>query len=64
MDIVYNPLNTRMLKEAAEGGCETIDGLAMFVYQGAAQFEAWTGRPAPVEVMRQAVLAALQTEEE
>ncbi|MEW6077256.1 MAG: shikimate dehydrogenase [Thermodesulfobacteriota bacterium] len=64
MDIVYNPLKTRLLKEAAECGCETIDGLAMFVYQGAAQFEAWTGRPAPVEVMRQAVLVALQTDEE
>jgi shikimate dehydrogenase len=60
MDIVYNPLKTRLLKEAAESGCEIIDGLAMFVYQGAAQFEAWTGRLAPVEVMRRTVLAALQ----
>jgi shikimate dehydrogenase len=64
MDIVYNPLKTRLLKEAAESGCETIDGLAMFVYQGAAQFEAWTGRPAPAEVMRQTVMEALQAAED
>ncbi len=64
MDIVYNPLMTRMLKEAAEQGCEIIDGVAMFVYQGAYQFEAWTGRRAPVDKMRQAVLAALKENRE
>jgi shikimate dehydrogenase len=61
MDIVYNPLNTRFLKEAADKGCRTISGLDMFVFQGALQFELWTGKKAPVEVMRQAVLQALQT---
>ena len=59
MDIVYNPLMTRLLRDAAGRGCETVDGLAMFVFQGAYQFEAWTGRKAPVETMRQAVLTAL-----
>ena len=61
MDIVYHPLNTRLLKEAADIGCRTINGLDMFVYQGALQFELWTGRKAPVAVMRVAVLKALKT---
>lgn len=61
MDIIYNPLNTRLLEEAAAVGCRTISGLDMFVFQGALQFEMWTGKQAPVEVMREAVLQALQT---
>ncbi|OIN95476.1 MAG: shikimate dehydrogenase [Deltaproteobacteria bacterium CG1_02_45_11] len=60
MDIVYNPLKTRLLKEAENIGCVTIDGVAMFVYQGAAQFEMWTGQKAPVDLMRQVVLKTLQ----
>ncbi|MGD9173178.1 MAG: shikimate dehydrogenase [Desulfobacterales bacterium] len=60
MDIVYHPLNTRLLKEASDIGCRTINGLDMFVYQGALQFELWTGKKAPVAVMRQAVLSALE----
>lgn len=59
MDIVYNPLKTRLLKEAGDIGCTTIDGVSMFVYQGAFQFELWTGKKAPVDVMRKAVLDAL-----
>jgi shikimate dehydrogenase len=59
MDIIYNPLETRFLKEAAARGCRTINGVDMFVFQGAHQFELWTGKKAPVEVMRQAVLEAL-----
>ena len=52
MDIVYAPLATRLLQEATVSGCEVIDGLSMLLYQGVAQFELWTGRNAPVEVMR------------
>jgi shikimate dehydrogenase len=59
MDIVYNPLKTRLLKTAEDLGCRTIDGVSMFVYQGAFQLELWTGMTAPVEVMRKAVLTAL-----
>lgn len=59
MDVVYNPLETRFLREARAAGCETVDGAAMFVYQGAAQFELWTGRKAPYELMRKTVLNAL-----
>ncbi len=60
MDIVYNPLMTRFLKEAAARGCVAINGVDMFVFQGAHQFELWTGQTAPVDVMRQAVLKALE----
>ncbi|MDF1614205.1 shikimate dehydrogenase [Desulfurivibrio dismutans] len=57
MDIVYSPLDTRLLREAAAAGCRCIDGLAMLLYQGAAQFTMWTGQEAPVEVMRQQLSA-------
>jgi shikimate dehydrogenase len=60
MDIVYRPLETRLLKEARARGCATVDGLQMLIHQGAAQFELWTGRPAPVEIMSQAAYAALE----
>ena len=60
MDIVYNPLETRLLKEAAAGGCRIINGVDMFVSQGAQQFDLWTGKKAPAEVMRKAVLQALK----
>jgi shikimate dehydrogenase len=60
MDIVYKPLQTRLLREAAAQGSRTIDGLQMLVYQGARQFELFTGRPAPVEIMRRAALAEVE----
>lgn len=59
MDIVYAPLETRLLKEAKEAGCVTINGLQMLLHQGAAQFELWTGRPAPLAVMAREVMANL-----
>ena len=52
MDIVYNPLETRLLKDAKHAGCKTIPGLEMFLNQAVAQFELWTNQPAPVDVMR------------
>ena len=58
MDIVYAPLETRLLREAAAAGCHCVNGLEMLLFQGAAQFELWTGRAAPLEVMRQALLQA------
>jgi shikimate dehydrogenase len=57
MDIVYAPLQTKLLREAKEAGCRTVSGLEMLLYQGVAQFELWTGLAAPVEVMRAALLA-------
>jgi len=59
MDIVYNPLETTLLAAARRLGCTTVDGVQMLVFQGAAQFERWTGVAAPVTVMRQAVIEAL-----
>ena len=59
MDIVYNPIKTRLLKKAEDLGCITVDGASMFVYQGAAQFEMWTGEKAPVDIMRRTVLNVL-----
>jgi len=52
MDIVYNPLDTRLLKDARETGCRTIRGVEMFLHQAVAQFELWTGQQAPISVMR------------
>ncbi len=52
MDIVYNPRDTRLLKDARAAGCRTIPGLEMFLYQAAAQFDLWTNQPAPTDVMR------------
>jgi shikimate dehydrogenase len=60
MDTVYNPLKTRILRDAEKAGCHTIDGVAMLVHQGALQFEMWTSKKAPVEIMRRVVLDELQ----
>jgi shikimate dehydrogenase len=60
MDIVYNPIETKLVKEAQAAGAKVVSGVEMLIYQGAASFEIWTGKPAPVEVMRQAALNHLQ----
>jgi shikimate dehydrogenase len=52
MDIVYNPRETRLLKEAKAAGCRTIQGIEMFLNQAILQFELWTNQPAPADVMR------------
>jgi shikimate dehydrogenase len=52
MDIVYNPRDTQLLKDAKAAGCRVIPGLEMFLHQAAAQFELWTNQAAPVDVMR------------
>ena len=59
MDIVYNPLRTKLLTDAEESGLKTISGLDMFVNQAALQFEAWTGKEAPIALMREVVLEKL-----
>ena len=59
-DIVYNPLKTKLQREAEYAGSETIGGLDMLVWQGALAFERWTGRKAPVEVMREEAIKALE----
>ncbi|MDL2275428.1 shikimate dehydrogenase [Desulfosarcina sp. OttesenSCG-928-G10] len=54
MDIVYTPLETRLLKDARAAGCRVVDGLSMLIHQGALQFEHWTGEKAPVAEMEAA----------
>jgi shikimate dehydrogenase len=61
MDIVYQPLTTRLLREGQARGAATIDGLQMLIHQGAAQFELFTGQAAPAEVMARAAYEALGT---
>jgi shikimate dehydrogenase len=63
-DVVYAPLETRLLREAAVEGCRVISGLEMLVRQGALAFELWTGEQAPLEVMRQSALLALDQSED
>ncbi len=60
MDIVYNPLETKLAKEAKEMGAKVVSGVEMLIYQGAESFTLWTGKAAPVEVMKQAALNHLQ----
>ncbi len=59
MDIVYNPTETKLAKDAKAAGARVISGVEMLIYQGATSFEIWTGCAAPVKVMRKAVLNEL-----
>jgi 3-dehydroquinate dehydratase/shikimate dehydrogenase len=61
-DLVYNPPLTRLLKDAALGGCRTLGGLDMLIAQAQAQFEWWTGQRPADRVMRDAALARLLVE--
>ena len=62
-DLVYNPLETPLLREAARAGAAVLGGIQMLVYQGAASFEMWTGQPAPAPVMLEAATAAMRRRE-
>jgi shikimate dehydrogenase len=59
MDIVYNPIETKLAKDAKAVGAKVVSGVEMLIYQGAASFEIWTGKSAPIEVMRKAALNKL-----
>ncbi len=59
-DIIYRPLKTKLMQLAQRRGIETVSGLEMFLAQGMAQFEIWTGKSAPESVMRRTVLEALK----
>lgn len=56
-DMVYRPAETVLLETARRSGCRTANGLGMLLYQGAAALELWTGRPAPVDAMRSALVS-------
>jgi len=62
-DTIYRPRLTKLLQLAKRRGIETVSGVEMFVSQGTAQWEIWTGQRAPVEAMRNAVFSALRNEE-
>jgi shikimate dehydrogenase len=63
MDMVYEPLETRLLREAQAAGCTIVDGLQMLLAQAAGQFEAWTGIEAPLDVMKATALVLAQEQE-
>jgi shikimate dehydrogenase len=55
-DMIYRPAETPLLMSAKAAGCRNCNGLAMLLYQGTAALEIWTGQPAPVDIMREALL--------
>jgi shikimate dehydrogenase len=54
-DMIYRPAETALLAAAKKSGCQTANGLGMLLHQGAKAFEIWTGKPAPLDVMRRAL---------
>lgn len=63
-DIVYNPIKTRLNKEAEVAGATVINGLDMLVWQGALAFEKWTGQKAPFNLMKEEAIKTLQRHED
>lgn len=59
-DLIYNPQETKLLKAAKESGARISNGLRMLLYQGMLSFEIWTGKPAPQEIMREALEGGLK----
>jgi shikimate dehydrogenase len=59
MDILYNPLETKLVEDAKAVGAKVVLGLEMLLYQGAVSFEIWTNCPAPVDIMKKAALSKL-----
>ncbi len=55
IDLIYSPSQTKLLKAAKNKGIKTLNGLGMLLHQGALSFELWTGKKAPIEVMRKAL---------
>ena len=58
-DLVYNPLETQLLIDARAAGCQTVSGIEMLIAQAALQFELWTGKKPPIDVMRAAALSTV-----
>ena len=63
-DLVYNPIDTPLIRMAREKGIPVVTGVEMFVHQGARQFEIWTGKPAPEDDMLRVVVHALRQQAE
>lgn len=62
LDLIYRPLETKLLRAAAARGMRTVSGVEMFLEQGMAQWELWMGSAAPESAMRRAVVGALKAE--
>ena len=52
-DVVYSPAETALLKMAKQVGCKCMNGFGMMLFQGSAAFELWTGKPMPIEYMKE-----------
>ncbi len=63
-DIVYNPIMTKLLKEAKAAGAKVISGIDMLAWQGALAFEKWTGKPAPLDLMQKEAVKMLEIHED
>jgi shikimate dehydrogenase len=63
VDIVYNPVRTKMLRDAMVAGAVTVEGLDMLVWQGALAFEKWTGEKPPFDLMKEVALRELERNE-
>jgi shikimate dehydrogenase len=63
-DIVYNPIKTKLLKDAAVAGAKTVSGVDMLAWQGALAFEKWTGKKAPLDLMRRTAIKMLEQHED
>ncbi len=63
-DAVYNPLRTRLLRDAEGAGAETVSGIEMLAWQGALAFEKWTGQEVPADMMRNEAIRLLEEHEE
>jgi shikimate dehydrogenase len=63
-DVIYSPLQTRVIREAQAAGCRTIGGVDMLAWQGVLCFEKWTGQPVPPEMMRQEAVKMLGRHED
>jgi shikimate dehydrogenase len=62
MDIVYNPIETRLLKDVKDVGAKAISGIHMLVYQAALSFKLWTGEEAPIDLMKKIAIQFLRNE--
>lgn len=60
MDVIYNPLKTKLIIDAETAGCTALSGLDMFIFQGAEQIKLWTGKEPPISLMRKVVTEALE----
>jgi shikimate dehydrogenase len=63
-DVIYSPLQTRLIREARAAGCRTVGGVDMLAWQGVLCFEKWTGQPVPPEMMRQEAVRMLERHED